>query len=63
MSILKEVDKLVKVIQYGKKRKKCFFCDSLLEYSREDVQNVKRGINEWGGEIICPNCGEKINVT
>lgn len=53
----------VKLIRYGSKRYvTCGFCGSLLEYEKEDVKTVQTGMNEWEGEIICPNCQEKVRV-
>ena len=52
---------MVKVIRYGNKRRvTCGSCDSFLEYEKEDVKTVQTGMNEWEGEIICPNCREKV---
>jgi len=54
---------MVKVIRYGNKRRvTCGSCDSFLEYEKEDVKTVQTGMNEWEGEIICPNCREKVRV-
>lgn len=64
MSIFrKRVIKMVKVIRYGNKRRiTCEVCDSLLEYEKEDVKTVQTGMNEYEGEIMCPNCREKVRV-
>lgn len=54
---------MVKVIRYGDKcRVICDYCGSFLEYEKEDVKTVQTGMNEWEGEIICPNCREKVRV-
>ena len=54
---------MVIVIQYGKKRRvTCGVCDSFLEYEKEDVKTVQTGMNEWEGEIVCPNCRETVRV-
>ncbi len=53
----------VRVIRYGDKRRTmCAYCSSLLEYEKEDVKTVQTGMNEWEGEIICPNCRERVRV-
>ena len=52
----------VKVIEYGKKRGWCDNCESFLLYEKSDVKVIQRGMNEWQGEIICPVCGNKIDV-
>lgn len=53
----------VKVIRYGhKKYVTCGFCDSFIEYEKEDVKTVQTGMNEYEGIIICPNCREKVRV-
>ena len=52
----------VKVIKYGKKRVKCDNCESILQYEKGDIKVIQRGMNEWQGEIICPVCGNKIDV-
>ncbi len=54
---------MVKVIRYGNKRRvTCGVCESFLEYEKEDVKTVQTGMNEYEGEIICPNCREKVRV-
>lgn len=59
----KGVVKMVEVIKYGNKRRvTCGTCESFLEYGKEDVKTVQTGANEWEGEIICPNCREKVRV-
>lgn len=53
----------VKVIQLGDRRRvRCTYCGSLLEYEKGDVRNVQTGMNEYENEIECPNCQEKIRV-
>ena len=53
----------VKVIQFGDRRRvRCTYCGSLLEYERDYVKSVQTGMNEYENEIECPNCQEKIRV-
>ncbi len=53
----------VKVVRYGSKRRiVCGYCDSLLEYEKEDVKMVQVGMAEWESEITCPNCQESVKV-
>ena len=57
------MDMAVRVIRYGDKRRTmCAYSSSLLEYEKEDVKTVQTGMNEWEGEIICPNCRERVRV-
>ena len=54
---------MVKVIRYGNKRRvTCEVCGSLLEYEKEDLKTVQTGMNEYEGEIVCPNCREAVRV-
>ena len=53
----------VKVIRYGNKRRvNCSYCESLLEYEKEDIRTVQTGMNEWNKEISCPACGETVKI-
>ena len=59
----KGVVEMVKVIRYGNKRRvTCEVCGSLLEYEKEDLKTVQTGMNEYEGEIVCPNCREAVRV-
>lgn len=54
---------MIKVIKYGYKcRVECQWCGSLLQFDKEDVQEVQTGMNEWKEEIECPVCKEKVRV-
>ncbi len=53
----------IKVIEYGKKRRiKCYNCESVLEYEKDDIKTVQMGMNEWQKQIKCPVCNETLNV-
>jgi DNA-directed RNA polymerase subunit RPC12/RpoP len=54
----------MKVLIYGKDktfRKMCQNCDSLLEYTHNDIYYILK--NDWErGYITCPECNTKILV-
>lgn len=52
----------IKVIEYGKRTVKCSYCESKLQYEKEDVKTMQTGMNEWQSYIVCPVCEEKIYV-
>ena len=54
---------MIKVIKYGKKRRVlCEHCESLLEFVKEDIKTVQRGMNEWEKQIICPVCDMPVSI-
>ena len=54
---------MIKVIKYGKKRRVlCEHCESLLEFEKEDIKTVQRGMNEWEKQIICPVCDMPVSI-
>lgn len=52
----------IKVIEYGKRIVRCDYCESKMQYEKEDVETEQIGMNEWRSYIICPVCKEKICV-
>ena len=52
----------IKVIEYGKRTARCSYCESKLQYEKEDVKTMQTGMNEWQSYIVCPVCEEKIYV-
>ncbi len=52
----------IKVIEYGKRIARCSYCESKMQYEKEDVETEQIGMNEWQSYIICPVCKEKICV-
>ena len=51
---------MIKVIKYGKKRRVlCEHCESLLEFEKEDIKTVQRGLNKL---IICPVCDMPVSI-
>lgn len=57
------IEMAVKVIKYGNKRRtNCEYCESLLEFTKEDIKSVQTGMNDWEWQIVCPVCGEKITI-
>lgn len=52
----------IKVIEYGNRNVKCSYCESKLQYEKEDVKTMQTGMNEWQSYIVCPVCEEKIYV-
>lgn len=54
---------MVKVIQYGAKRRQvCEVCGALLEFEKEDIKTVQVGMNEYEQQIMCPACNETVTV-
>lgn len=54
---------MVKVIEYGRKRRTtCETCGALLEFEKEDIENVHLGMNEYEQRIVCPACNETVVV-
>lgn len=54
---------MVKVIEYGQKRREtCAICGAILEYGKNDVKTIKIGMNEYEQQIICPVCDEVVIV-
>lgn len=55
---------MVKVIKYGQKRRiTCSNCGALLEFEKDDLKNVRTGMNEYEQQIVCPACNEIVIVS
>lgn len=58
-----EVKKMVKVIKYGKKRRiTCSNCGASLEFEKDDLKNVRTGVDVYEQQIVCPACNEIVSV-
>ena len=54
---------MVKVIKYGQKRRiTCSNCGALLEFEKDDIKNVRTGMNEYEQQIVRPACNEIVSV-
>ncbi len=52
----------IKVIKYRKRIARCDYCESKMQYEKEDVKTEQIGMNEYRSCIICPVCKEKVCV-
>ena len=58
---------MVTVLENNLKRiERCDYCDSILEFDREDIIIEKENVHHLpkviGYYIICPCCGNKVNT-
>lgn len=52
----------IKVIEHGKRTARCNYCESKLQYEKEDIKTMQTRMNEWQKYIVCPVCVEKVYV-